>query len=93
MTAPQTPLSGRTRPDTAGSATAADPQRPARTAPGGSTTATGQGTPTKADQAAADRVLKRSVRKAVSLIRAGADPEPVLKAAVVAADVLLEGAA
>jgi hypothetical protein len=38
-------------------------------------------------------VLKRSVRKAVSLIRAGADPEPVLKAAVVAADVLLEGAA
>ena len=47
----------------------------------------------KADRQAADRVLKRACQKTVRMIRAGAtttDYLPVLIAAGVAADVLLE---
>lgn len=50
-------------------------------------------TTVKADIAAADRVLKRACAKTVRMIRAGAtgaDYLPVLIAAGVAADVLLE---
>lgn len=46
--------------------------------------------PTKADKAAAERVLKTAVRKAVAMTRDGNDPRPLLVAAVVSADSLLE---
>lgn len=45
---------------------------------------------TKADLAAADRILRRAVRKASVLIRAGEEPRPTLEAALVSANVLLE---